>query len=204
MMIEVEPLTHISLPDLIARRKEIRARFMRASCFDAASRPTPQQKLRAILAPPGPTPAAVPEEPPHETREVSASASPEMSSPLPIRRIIAEVAAFHEISVGDMIRPDKHRRFVRPRQIACYLAKILTSRSFPEIGRRVGRDHTTVLHSFRLIGALMLSDDNLAAEIAALTRRLAPGGPQSRSPECSGNAPGAAGQTHDDQLATWQ
>ncbi len=204
MMIEVEPVTHISLPDLIARRKEIHARFMRASCFDPPSGPTPRQKLRAILAPPPPAAAALPETPPPDTHDVAASASPDMTFRQTIRRIIAEVAAFHEISVGDIIGPYRHRRFVRPRQIACYLAEILTTRSFPEIGRRVGRDHTTVLHSFRLIGALMLSDDNLAAEIAELTRRLGPDGQQSRSPECSGNAPGAAGQTHDDQLATWQ
>jgi hypothetical protein len=202
MMIEIEPVTHISLPDLIARRKEIHVRFMRASRFDAPSHPTPQRKLRAILVPPDAS--SLPETPPPDTQDVAATASPDMPLRLTIQRIIAEVAAFREISVADMIGPDRQRRFLRPRQIACYLAKILTTRSFPEIGRRIGRDHTTVLHSFRLIGALMLCDDNLAAEIAELTRRLGPGGQQSGSPQCSGNAPAAAGQTHDDQLATRQ
>ena len=122
MMIEIEPVTHISLPDLIARRKEIHARFMRASRFDAPSHPTPQQKLRAILVPPDAS--SLPETPPPDTQDVAATASPDMPLRPTIQRIIAEVAAFHEISVADMIGPDRQRRFLRPRQIACYLAKI--------------------------------------------------------------------------------
>jgi chromosomal replication initiator protein len=62
---------------------------------------------------------------------------------------------------------------VRPRQIAMYLAKVLTLRSLPEIGRRFGgRDHTTVLHAVRKIEGLVQGDKALAEEIEVLKRML--------------------------------
>jgi chromosomal replication initiator protein len=62
---------------------------------------------------------------------------------------------------------------VRPRQVAMYLAKILTLRSLPEIGRRFGgRDHTTVLHAVRKIETLAGNDSAFAEEIEALKRQL--------------------------------
>jgi chromosomal replication initiator protein len=62
---------------------------------------------------------------------------------------------------------------VRPRQIAMYLAKALTPRSLPEIGRRFGgRDHTTVLHAVRKIESLSGQDSGLAGEIDLLKRML--------------------------------
>jgi chromosomal replication initiator protein len=62
---------------------------------------------------------------------------------------------------------------VRPRQIAMYLAKTLTLRSLPEIGRRFGgRDHTTVLHAVRKIENLVGNDNGLADEIEILKRLL--------------------------------
>jgi chromosomal replication initiator protein len=62
---------------------------------------------------------------------------------------------------------------VRPRQVAMYLAKTLTLRSLPEIGRRFGgRDHTTVLHAVRKIENLVSTDSALADEIELLKRQL--------------------------------
>jgi chromosomal replication initiator protein len=62
---------------------------------------------------------------------------------------------------------------VRPRQVALYLAKTLTLRSLPEIGRRFGgRDHTTVLHAVRKIEGLVGNDMALAEEIEILKRQL--------------------------------
>ena len=62
---------------------------------------------------------------------------------------------------------------VRPRQIAMYLAKTLTLRSLPEIGRRFGgRDHTTVLHAVRKIEGLVGNDAVLAEEVEILKRLL--------------------------------
>ena len=62
---------------------------------------------------------------------------------------------------------------VRPRQVAMYLAKTLTLRSLPEIGRRFGgRDHTTVLHAVRKIEALVSKDIALSEEVESLKRQL--------------------------------
>jgi chromosomal replication initiator protein len=62
---------------------------------------------------------------------------------------------------------------VRPRQVAMYLAKTLTLRSLPEIGRRFGgRDHTTVLHAVRKIEALVSKDVALSEEVESLKRQL--------------------------------
>jgi chromosomal replication initiator protein len=62
---------------------------------------------------------------------------------------------------------------VLPRQVAMYLAKTLTLRSLPEIGRRFGgRDHTTVLHAVRKIESLVGNDNVLAEEIELLKRLL--------------------------------
>ena len=71
--------------------------------------------------------------------------------------------------------PDQQRtaNVVRPRQVAMYLAKTLTLRSLPEIGRRFGgRDHTTVLHAVRKIENLVNNDTSLAEEIELLKRQL--------------------------------
>src|SRR3546814_7947784 len=63
------------------------------------------------------------------------------------------------------------RAIARPRQVAMYLAKELTPRSYPEIGRRFGgRDHSTVIHAVRTVEALRVADSELDAEIAAIRR----------------------------------
>jgi chromosomal replication initiator protein len=65
---------------------------------------------------------------------------------------------------------------VRPRQIGMYLAKKLTSRSLPEIGRRFGnRDHSTVLHAVRKVEELMQADEKLAREVTLLSRLIEQG-----------------------------
>jgi chromosomal replication initiator protein len=62
---------------------------------------------------------------------------------------------------------------VRPRQVAMYLAKTMTLRSLPEIGRRFGgRDHTTVLHAVRKIEGLVGKDTALSEEVESLKRQL--------------------------------
>ena len=62
---------------------------------------------------------------------------------------------------------------VKPRQIAMFLAKTMTPRSFPEIGRRFGgRDHTTVLHAVRKIEDLLEKDNKLSQEVELLKRLI--------------------------------
>lgn len=87
--------------------------------------------------------------------------------------ILKTVSRHFKIPRTDILSSRRSRDVVRPRQIAMYLAKSLTSRSLPEIGRRFGgRDHTTVLHSVRKVEQLMRDDGDLCQEIELLKRML--------------------------------
>jgi chromosomal replication initiator protein len=83
------------------------------------------------------------------------------------------VANHYNVSRADILSSRRTATVVRPRQIAMYLAKSLTLRSLPEIGRRFGgRDHTTVLHAVRKIEGMVSADTELAGEIDHLKRML--------------------------------
>ncbi|MGH6818153.1 MAG: chromosomal replication initiator protein DnaA [Methylovirgula sp.] len=83
------------------------------------------------------------------------------------------VASHYNVTKADIVSARRTANVVRPRQIAMYLAKTLTPRSLPEIGRRFGgRDHTTVLHAVRKIEALAGTDGRLSEEIDLLKRLL--------------------------------
>ena len=83
------------------------------------------------------------------------------------------VATHYNVSRADILSSRRTATVVRPRQIAMYLAKVLTLRSLPEIGRRFGgRDHTTVLHAVRKIEGLAGKDGSLSEEIELLKRML--------------------------------
>ena len=87
--------------------------------------------------------------------------------------ILRTVSKHYGVNRGDLLSGRRNRSIVRPRQIGMYLAKLLTSRSLPEIGRRFGnRDHTTVLHAIRKIEQLMNDDNHLREEIELLKRLL--------------------------------
>jgi chromosomal replication initiator protein len=87
-----------------------------------------------------------------------------------IQRIVARQ---YNVSRADLLSSRRTANVVRPRQIAMYLAKTLTLRSLPEIGRRFGgRDHTTVLHAVRKIENLVGNDSALAEELEVLKRLL--------------------------------
>jgi chromosomal replication initiator protein len=73
----------------------------------------------------------------------------------------------------DLLSERRTRAVARPRQAAMWLAKQLTTRSLPDIGRRFGgRDHTTVLHAVRRIEELRAADPQLARDLESLVRRL--------------------------------
>ncbi|WP_128514561.1 chromosomal replication initiator protein DnaA [Tabrizicola thermarum] len=92
---------------------------------------------------------------------------------LTIEEIQRKVAEHYNIRLSDMIGPKRLRTIARPRQVAMYLAKQLTPRSLPEIGRRFGgRDHTTIMHGVRKIEELMLTDSQLADDLQLLRRLL--------------------------------
>ncbi len=83
------------------------------------------------------------------------------------------VAEYYTLCMTDLLSSRRVRSVARPRQIAMYLAKILTTRSLPDLGRRFGgRDHTTVIHAIRKIESLMESDEAILADIDQLKARL--------------------------------
>ncbi|WP_455477130.1 chromosomal replication initiator protein DnaA [Bartonella sp. B41] len=90
-----------------------------------------------------------------------------------IEEIQRAVARHYNVSRQDLLSNRRTRTVVKPRQVAMYLAKILTPRSLPEIGRRFGgRDHTTVLHAVRKIEDLVCGDQTLAKELELLKRLI--------------------------------
>ncbi|MBO9395078.1 chromosomal replication initiator protein DnaA [Shimia sp. R9_2] len=90
-----------------------------------------------------------------------------------VEEIQRKVAEHYNIRLSDMIGPKRVRTFARPRQVAMYLCKQLTSRSLPEIGRRFGgRDHTTVMHGVKRIEELRSSDGQIAEDLEMLRRAL--------------------------------
>lgn len=90
-----------------------------------------------------------------------------------IEEIQRKVAEHYNIRLSDLIGPKRVRTLARPRQVAMYLAKHLTPRSLPEIGRRFGgRDHTTIMHGVRKIEELMATDSQLSDDLQMLRRLL--------------------------------
>ena len=84
------------------------------------------------------------------------------------------VAAHYDVRVSEMFSARRSRDIARPRQVAMYLAKNLTSLSYPDIGRQFGgRDHTTVMHAVKTIESLSKSDGQLAEDVQLLKSILA-------------------------------
>ena len=92
---------------------------------------------------------------------------------LSMEEIQKRVAEHFKIRISDMSSARRARAVARPRQVAMYLSKQLTSRSLPEIGRAFGgRDHTTVMHAVRKIEELTKADSSFAEDVELLTRML--------------------------------
>lgn len=92
---------------------------------------------------------------------------------LSIEEIQRRVAEHYNIRLADLVGPKRVRTVARPRQVAMYLAKQLTARSLPEIGRRFGgRDHTTIMHGVRKIEELKAEDRQLGEDVEMLRRLL--------------------------------
>ena len=90
-----------------------------------------------------------------------------------IDEIQRRVAEHFNIRQSEMTSERRARAVARPRQVAMYLAKQLTTRSLPEIGKKFGgRDHTTVMHAVRKIEELTLTDATLAEDVELLRRML--------------------------------
>ena len=90
-----------------------------------------------------------------------------------VEEIQRRVSDYYNIRLSDIIGPKRLRSYARPRQVAMYLCKHLTSRSLPEIGRRFGgRDHTTVMHGVKRIEELKVTDGQIAEDVEMLRRAL--------------------------------
>lgn len=90
-----------------------------------------------------------------------------------IEDILRIISRHYGVSKGDLLSQRRHRSVVWPRQIGMYLAKQLTARSLPEIGRRFGnRDHTTVLHAIRKIESEITDNPRLRDELEELKKLL--------------------------------
>ena len=84
-----------------------------------------------------------------------------------------KVADYYNIRLSDLLSARRSRTIARPRQVAMYLSKLLTTRSLPEIGRKFGgRDHTTVIHAVKRIESLQDSDAAIQEEVDILSRAL--------------------------------
>lgn len=90
-----------------------------------------------------------------------------------IDEIQRQVAEHYNIRLADMHSARRARNVARPRQVAMYLAKQLTPRSLPEIGRKFGgRDHTTVMHAVKKVEELIVEDSGFAHDVETLRRTL--------------------------------
>ncbi|WP_374657312.1 chromosomal replication initiator protein DnaA [Phenylobacterium sp.] len=90
-----------------------------------------------------------------------------------VDQIQKTVAEHYQLKQADLISERRARVVARPRQVAMWLAKQITTRSLPDIGRRFGgRDHTTVLHAVRRIDALKAEDPMIARDLDVLLRKL--------------------------------
>ena len=96
-----------------------------------------------------------------------------MNAVVNIEDIQKIVVNFYDISITDFLSARRSRHIARPRQIAMYLSKKLTTKSLPEIGRKfTGRDHTTVIHAIKKIEDLMHNDKKFALEVQEISNRI--------------------------------
>jgi hypothetical protein len=158
----------------LLQRLEVTARRERLARFEAAAR----RRFRpedcfGPKEPSGPVAPPIP----NQMLEVALDIL-ERANPIPMGQVEtiqrAVIERYPAVTLNDLKSARREAAVVRPRQIAMYLAKELTTRSLPDIGRRFGgRDHTTVLHAVRKIGALVKKDPALAAEIEGIKSSLA-------------------------------
>ena len=113
-----------------------------------------------------------------KAREVAETVIRDLVQGLEPRRIKIEdilrvISRHYGVSKSDLLSQRRHRSVVWPRQIGMYLAKQMTARSLPEIGRRFGnRDHTTVLHAIRKIDGELNGNPRLRDELEELKKQL--------------------------------
>ena len=99
--------------------------------------------------------------------------SEEQNRQIMIEDVLRTISGHFNVTKQDILSSRRHKTIVYPRQIGMYLAKVLTTRSLPEIGRKFGgRDHTTVLHAVRKIEKLINTDPSIKESIETLGNSL--------------------------------
>ena len=92
----------------------------------------------------------------------------ERSAQPSVEAIMRATCAHFGVALIDMLSERRLKAIMRPRQIAAYLAKQITTQSLPQIGRRMRRDHTAIMHSIRKIEALRASDPRIDDAVRAI------------------------------------
>jgi hypothetical protein len=153
----------------IARNAERKARLARLTGVPKPSSPAPLPP--SFLAEPIIN-IVEPEEPPEHDRDWLIISTPQRDFaefPLLVTEIQRLVAKRYKLRRADILSHRRTANIVLPRQIAMYLAKTMTLRTLPDIGRRFGgRDHTTVLHAVHKIERMRATDPEFDAQIRAL------------------------------------
>ena len=99
--------------------------------------------------------------------------SEEQNRQIMIEDVLRTISGHFNVTKQDILSSRRHKTIVYPRQIGMYLAKVLTTRSLPEIGRKFGgRDHTTVLHAVRKIEKLIKTNPSIRESITTLENSL--------------------------------
>jgi chromosomal replication initiator protein len=84
------------------------------------------------------------------------------------------VAEYYDLTRDELLASGRRIRIVRPRQIAMYMCRRFTDKSWPYISRRFGmKDHSTIIHGAKIIGALIETDEIIAAEVAEIADKIA-------------------------------
>jgi hypothetical protein len=94
------------------------------------------------------------------------------AEPPKVEQIQRAVAIHFGISKMDLLSARRSPDVARPRQIGMYLSKTLSLKSLPDIGRRFGRDHTTILHGIRKIESLLLIDEQMRRDVESIKASL--------------------------------
>lgn len=164
-LVHDDPYLKMPIGDRIAARALRRARF-----WDGPLRPA------SVSAPhPLPAPVRAPKAVDHRMwfEDLVKVADREVARPVRYSKVsfVQQVCARHfDVTQDDLLSPCRTKGIVRARQVAMYLCRIHTDRSFPEIGRRFGnRDHTTGIHAFDKIKRLVATDVELASSVDALS-----------------------------------
>ena len=90
-----------------------------------------------------------------------------------LNSIQEEVSLYYNLKISDMTSSRRSISIARPRQIAMYLCKDITSNSYPEIGKAFGgKDHTTVIHAVKKVRSLLMQDHNIQNQIKILKKLI--------------------------------